>query len=91
VGWYLISWTLYTAIMWIAAMRIHGAMAVTFTLLLIGFILLDLGHFGFPIMNKVAGFELMACALSAWYIMAHIIYADVFGRNILPVGNPWIK
>lgn len=91
VGWYLVAWTLYTFIMWIAAMRIHSAMAVTFTLLLIGFILLDLGHFGFPEMNKVAGYELMACALSAWYMMAHAIYADVFGRDVLPVGKPWIK
>jgi succinate-acetate transporter protein len=42
VGWFLVAWTIYTAIMWIPAMRIHGAMAVTFTLLLIGFILLGM-------------------------------------------------
>ncbi len=90
VGWYLVAWTLYTAIMWGASMRVHGAMASTFTLLLLGFILLDFGHFGFPIMNKVAGYELMLCALNAWYMMAHAIYADVFGRDVLPVGRPWI-
>jgi len=33
----------------------------------------------------------MACALAAWYMMAHVIYAQIFGRNILPVGPPWIK
>jgi succinate-acetate transporter protein len=91
VGWFLVAWTLYTFIMWIAAMRIHGAMALTFTLLLIGFILLDLAHFGFPAMTKVAGYELMLCALSAWYMMAHAIFAQVFGRDVLPVGKPWIK
>jgi hypothetical protein len=32
----------------------------------------------------------MACALSAWYVMAHLIYMDVFGRDVLPVGKPWI-
>ncbi|MBK8387093.1 MAG: hypothetical protein IPL11_16465 [Candidatus Accumulibacter sp.] len=26
----------------------------------------------------------MATAAMAWYIMAHIIYADLFGRDILP-------
>jgi succinate-acetate transporter protein len=91
VGWFLVAWTLYTFVMWIAAMRIHGAMAMTFTLLLIGFILLDLGHFGFPAMTKVAGYELMLCALSAWYMMASSIYAQVFGRVVLPLGKPWIK
>ncbi len=91
VGWFLVAWTLYTAIMWVGAIRIHGAMAVTFTLLLIGFILLDLGHFGFPILNVVAGYELMFCALSAWYMMASIILGDVYGRVVLPMGKPWIQ
>jgi succinate-acetate transporter protein len=91
VGWFLVAWTIYTFIMWIPAMRIHGAMATTFTLLLIGFILLDLAHFGFPELTKVAGYELLLCAASAWYMMAHAIYAQVFGRDVLPVGKPWIK
>lgn len=90
VGWFLVAWMLYTAIMWVGAMRINSALAITFTLLLIGFILLVIGHFGFPFMNVVAGYELMACALGAWYVMAHIIFADVFGKDVLPVGKPWI-
>ena len=64
---------------------------MTFTLLLIGFILLDFAHFGFPAMTKVAGYELMACALMAWYTMAHIILGDVFGRDVLPAGKPWLN
>ncbi|WP_419663092.1 putative transporter, GPR1/FUN34/yaaH family [Desulfosarcina variabilis str. Montpellier] len=91
VGWFLVSWTVYTAILWVPAMRIHAAMATTFTLLLIGFILLDLAHFGFPSLTKVAGYELMLCAASALYMMAHVIYAQIFGRDVLPVGEPWIK
>jgi len=91
VGWFLVAWTFYTAILWVAAMRIHGAMAVTFTLLLIGFILLDLAHFGYPALTKVAGYELMACAAAAWYMMAHVIFLQVFGKDILPVGKPWIS
>jgi succinate-acetate transporter protein len=91
LGWFLVGWTIYTAIMWIPAMRVHGAMAVTFTLLLIGFILLDLAHFGFPGLTKVAGYELMFCAAAALYMMAHVIYAQVFGYDVLPVGDPWIK
>ena len=91
VGWFLVGWTIYTFILWIPAMKIHGAMAVTFTLLLIGFILLDFAHFGFPEMTKVAGYELMVCAASAWYMMASIIYSQVFGKDVLPMGKPWIK
>jgi uncharacterized protein len=91
VGLFLVGWTLFTVILWVGAMRIHGAMATTFTLLLIGFVLLDLAHFGFPALTKVAGFELMACALAAWYMMARIILNEVFGREVLPAGKPWIS
>jgi len=91
IGWFLVGWTLYTFIMWIPAMKIHGAMATTFSLLLLGFILLDLAHFGYPDMTVVAGYELMLCALAAWYMMAHTIFLQVFGRDVLPVGKAWIN
>lgn len=26
----------------------------------------------------------------AWYVMAHLIFADVFERDVLPVGKPWL-
>lgn len=91
VGWFLVAWTLYTAILWVASLRIHGAMAFTFTTLLAGFILLDLGHFGFPILNTVACYVLIVCALSAWYMMAGIILNDAAGKPILKMGKPWVK
>lgn len=91
VGWYLIGWTILTAIYTIGTLYIHKAMTFTFATLLLGFILLDFGHFGFPIMNKVAGFELIICAFSAWYMMAAIIINDLSGREILKTGKPFLK
>jgi uncharacterized protein len=90
IGWFLIAWTLFTAILWIGSMRVNGALGLTFTLLLIGFILLDLAHFGFPQLTVVAGYELMVTAAMAWYIMAHLIFLDLFGRDVLPVGKAWL-
>jgi hypothetical protein len=91
IGMYLLAWTFLTAIYWVGAMFIHTAMAVTFSTLLLGFILLDLGHFGFPIMNTVAAYVLIICALSAWYMMATIILNDLAGKQILKSGKAWIK
>jgi hypothetical protein len=91
IGWFLLAWTFYTAILWVGSLRIHGAMAFTFTTLLLGFILLDFGHFGFPIFNKIAGYELMICALSAWYMMARIILNEIYGKELLPAGKPWLS
>ena len=91
VGYYLVAWTLITAILCVASFFIHTAMALTFVTLLIGFILLDLGHFGFPILNFVAGIELIICAFLAWYMLAGIVINDVAGREVLKMGKPWIK
>ncbi len=91
VGMYLVAWTLLTVIFWIGSMFIHSAMATTFTSLLIGFILLDLGHFGLPILNVVAAYVLIFCALSAWYMMAAIILNELAGKELLKSGKAWIK
>lgn len=87
VGYYLLAWTLYTLILFIASFRIHKAMIVTIGSLLLGFILLDLGHFGFPVMNTVAAVELIFCAFSAWYMLAGIIINDLAGREVIPFGK----
>ena len=91
LGWFLVAWTLYTTILWGASLRISKAMAACFTTLVMGFILLDLAHFGFPEMTVPAACVLIVCALLAWYMMAHQIYKDVFGRDVLPVGKPFLS
>ena len=91
VGYFLVAWTLYTAIMLIASLRVHKAMTFTFLTLIIGFILLDIGHFGYPTFNVIAGYELMICAFSALYMMAAIIINDLAGKTVLSMGKPWIK
>lgn len=90
IGWFLIVWTLYTIILWGASLYIHGAMSFTFTLLVLGFILLDLAHFGYPSMGKVAAYVLIFGALNAWYMMAHVIFLGILGRDVLPLGEPWL-
>lgn len=91
LGLYLVAWTLLTAILTVGAMYIHSAMATTFTTLLLGFILLDLGHLGFPEMNTVAAYVLIFTALCAWYMMAMIVLNDLTGTQLLKAGKPWLK
>ncbi len=87
VGFFLVAFTLFSLILWVASLKVHKAMFVTFSLLVVGFILLDLAHFGFPAMTPVAAIVLILCALSALYMMAHVIFLDLFGRDVLPVGG----
>jgi succinate-acetate transporter protein len=91
LGVYLIVWTLYTIILFIASFRIHTAMTFTFGTLVIGFILLDLVHFGFPGLKTLAAIDLIICALGAWYMMAGIIINDLAGKTVIPMGRKLIN
>ncbi len=91
VGFYLLGWTLYTAIMFFASLRVHKAMSFTFGTLLIGFILLVLEHFYFPQLKAIAAIELIICAFAAWYMMAGIIINDLAGKTVLPMGEKFVK
>ncbi|MBU1568021.1 MAG: acetate uptake transporter [Proteobacteria bacterium] len=93
IGLFLLGYTIYTAIMWIASMRIHTAMALTFTTLLLGFIGLDLVFLAGmkEQLLTITTIDLFVCAGLALYMMAAAIYAQVFGRPILPVGKPWLS
>lgn len=91
VGYFLVAWTLYTVIMFIASFRVHTAMVITFGSLLLGFILLDLEHFGFPALKVPAAVVLIFCAMCAWYMMAAIIINDLAGRKVLSVGKKVIE
>lgn len=90
VGWFLVAWTLFSAILWVGSMKVHKAMFATFTTLMIGFICLDLAHFGAPkeLFTKIAAIDLIACAFLAWYMMAGVILNDLWGRPVLPMGKP---
>ena len=87
LGFYLIVWTLYTLILFVASFRVHKAMTITFGLLLLGFVLLDFQHFGVPALKVPAALVLIVCALGAWYMMAAIIINDLAGRTVVPLGG----
>jgi succinate-acetate transporter protein len=93
IGLFLVGFTIYTFIMWIGSMRIHTAMALTFTTLLLGFIGLDLVFLAGmkSSLLRITTIDLFICAGLAFYMMAAGIYAQVFERAVLPLGKPWLK
>ncbi len=92
VGWFMVTFTLFTAILFIGSLAIHTAMFLTFLTLLLGFIGLDLVFLkGMTQILTITAVDLAVCALLAWYMMAHVIFLQVFGRNILPVGSPLVS
>ena len=90
LGIFLLMWTFFTFILFIASMTHHGTLAWIFLTLLLGFVGLDLKELaGMQWAGTLAAWDLIVCALLAWYLMAVAIYAES-GIN-LPVGKPWIS
>ena len=86
LAWFLTAWTIFTFYMWVGSIRTNKALCVTFTLLLITFIFLDLGHFGDPSWNKIGGMCGILTAFAAWYTSAAGILNTVYGKVVLPIG-----
>ena len=92
LGWFLVAYTVYTAIMFVASLAVHTAMIFTFGTLILGFIGLDLEILaGMGSIKTLVSLDLILCALGAYYMMAHVIFLQVYGRDVLPVGKPWAK
>ena len=90
IGYFLLMFTFITIIYWLGAMRQNWGVAFLFFTLVLGFIFLDISHLGGPaVFTKVAGVDLIVCAGTAWYLMAHGIFAQLGWE--LPVGKPWVK
>jgi len=90
LGFFLLVWTFFTFILFIGSLRHHATLALIFLTLLLGFIGLDLKELaGAERIGTLAAWDLILCALLAWYLMAHIVYAEAGIR--LPLGGPWSK
>ncbi|MBU5615404.1 acetate uptake transporter [Geomonas azotofigens] len=90
LGFYLVAWTVFTFILFVASMKHHATLAFIFLTLLLGFIGLDVKEFtGSALAGTFAAYDLLVCAFSALYLMTVAVYAES-GIN-LPVGEPWLK
>jgi uncharacterized protein len=87
VGFYLLGWGIFTALMMLASFRTNLATALVFILLAITFFVLAVGNFqNSTNIIQIGGFLGLATAIVAWYTALAGVLASVFGgRNILPV------
>jgi len=90
LGMFLLVWTIYTGIMFLASLKHHTLLILIFLTLLLGFIGLDFKELaGNKAIGTLAAWDLIVCACLAWYGMAVGVLAEVGVK--LPVGSPWIK
>jgi succinate-acetate transporter protein len=85
-GTFLMGWTIFSAYMTVATLRLNMALVVVFTLLTLTFLFLTIGAFqtsdGW---TKLGGWVGVATAAAAWYTSFAIVLRSTFDRDVLPV------
>jgi hypothetical protein len=85
-GTFFLAWTIFTAYMLIASLRVSVAVALVFLLLTITFVFLTIGAFhASESMTKVGGWFGVATAAAAWYASFAGVTNSTFKKTVLPV------
>lgn len=83
-GFFLVAWTIFTFYMWIGSRKLGREFKLLFTLLLLTFIALDVGHTLHPyveVANVIGGYIGILTALNAWYISATIVLKETVTKK----------
>jgi succinate-acetate transporter protein len=92
MGWYLFSWGVFTAIMFVGSLRTTMALQAVFFALTTLFLLLAIRDWtGSETIGEIAGWEGIATGLLAVYTATAQIWNDVYGRTVLPLGRARIR
>jgi len=85
---YLSMWGIFTAVMFIATLRLHRAGQIVFGSLAILFFMLAYGDFASagPGFKHVTGYEGIFCGLSAIYTGLAQVLNELYDKVILPLG-----
>jgi succinate-acetate transporter protein len=85
-GLFLLGWTIFTAYMTVASVRVSGAVAAVFVALLATFILLTIGAYsGAAEISQLGGYLGILTAVLAWYASFAGVTNITFAKTTLPV------
>jgi succinate-acetate transporter protein len=84
-GLFLLVFTIFTAYMFIASMRVSGAVALVFATLAATFVLLTIGNLSdTSSITKIGGYLGIITAICAWYASFATVTNDTWKRTLLP-------
>ncbi len=87
LAYYLFMWCLFTAVLYVATLKLDKATQVVFLLLTILFFLLGLGDItGIKAIGQIAGYVGILTGLSAFYNAAAQILNEIYDKTVLPRG-----
>jgi hypothetical protein len=84
-GCLLICWGIFTALMFVAALRTTAVLATLFAVVLVTFFLLAFGAMnGVTALTRAGGWAGLLAGAMAWYLCLAGVLSSVFGRPVLP-------
>ena len=87
LAYYLFMWCLFTAVLYVATLKLDKATQVVFLLLTILFFLLGLADItGIKAIGQIAGYVGILTGLSAFYNAAAQILNEIYDKTVLPRG-----
>ena len=87
----LLMWGVFTLYMWVCTFRANKCIFATFLLLTVTFFLLAAGDFGWVPGKRMGGIGGLITAAFALYVSFAEVMNSTFGRQVLPLGEPWIE
>lgn len=85
LGVYLLMWTIFTAYMTVASLRVSGAVAAVFVMLTLTFAALCIGEFATSTgWHHLGGYLGIVTAVVAWYASFAGVTNATWGRTVLP-------
>jgi len=88
MAWFLGLWGVFTAVLFIATLRMNRALQFVFASLALLFFTLALGDaLNDPTITQVAGYIGIVCGLSAMYTALAQVLNEVYGRELVPLGS----
>jgi uncharacterized protein len=92
IAWILLAFAIFNTYMLIASTMVNTAVFAVFLTLEVTEILLFIGNFdGSTGLVKAGGYIGLVTALVAWYTSAAGVMNGHLGRQLVPVGSPFVK
>jgi succinate-acetate transporter protein len=86
MAWFLGLWGVFTAVLFIATLRMNRALQFVFASLALLFFTLALGDaLNDPTITQIAGYIGIICGLSAMYAALGQVLNEVYGRELVPL------
>lgn len=86
MGFYLLSWGIFTLMMYVATLKHNRSLQFIFLTLTILFLLLSIGDFtGIHLIKLAAGWVGIVCGVSAIYTSVAQVINNEYGKTMLPL------